>query len=233
MPMSNRQVLITGGTGGLGLAVTQKIFAQGVRVVLSYRADTDLDSFRTKLGTEICENIRFIKANLLNEAEVTQLVEQLPDLQILIHLVGGFAMGPTVGFSLQNWQQQVNINLTTTFLTCKYSLARMYENNYGRIVTIGSRAAVEPSGGLAAYAAAKAGVIALTRSIAAETMGTNITANVILPGVIDTAANRKTMGEKNVSKWVKPESIADLVCFLTSEQAQDIRGAVIPVYGDL
>jgi NAD(P)-dependent dehydrogenase (short-subunit alcohol dehydrogenase family) len=142
-------------------------------------------------------------------------------------------MGPTVDFTLQNFQQQLNINLITAFLTCKYSLRQMVKNNYGRIVTIGSRAAVEPSAALAAYAAAKAGVVALTRAIAAETRGTNITANVILPGVIDTPANREAMGEQNTQQWVKPESIAALIYLLTSAEARNIRGAVIPVYGDL
>jgi NAD(P)-dependent dehydrogenase (short-subunit alcohol dehydrogenase family) len=86
---------------------------------------------------------------------------------------------------------------------------------------------------MAAYCATKAGVVALTQAIAAETRDTNITANVILPSVIDTPANRQTMGKEKISSWVKPESIAKLIAYLVSEEAQNIRGAVIPIYGNL
>ncbi len=102
-----------------------------------------------------------------------------------------------------------------------------------RCDTRGSRSAVEPAGQLAAYSADKAGVVALTKAIADETKGTNITANVILPSVIDTPKNREAMGSENADKWVKPESLAQLICFLGSEAAQDMRGAAIPIYGDI
>jgi NAD(P)-dependent dehydrogenase (short-subunit alcohol dehydrogenase family) len=100
-------------------------------------------------------------------------------------------------------------------------------------VTVGSRGAVEPGGQLAAYCASKAGVVALTKAIADETKGTNITANVVLPSVIDTPANRAAMGAENAVQWVKAESLAGVICFLASEAAQDIRGAAVPVYGNI
>ena len=109
----------------------------------------------------------------------------------------------------------------------------MKENDYGRIVTVSSRAALEPAGQMAAYSASKAGVIALTRSIAEETRDSNITANTVLPSIIDTPANREAMGEKNAHNWVKPESLAEIICFLASEKAGDLRGAAVPVYGDV
>jgi NAD(P)-dependent dehydrogenase (short-subunit alcohol dehydrogenase family) len=125
------------------------------------------------------------------------------------------------------------LNLNTTFLVCKHALQKMLPQNYGRIVTIGSRGAVEPTGQLAAYCAAKAGVVALTRAIADETRGTGITANVVLPSVIDTPANRASMGDTEAAHWVKPLSLAKVICFLASEAAQDIRGAAVPVYGNV
>lgn len=128
---------------------------------------------------------------------------------------------------------QLTLNLTSTFLVCKYALKKMKENDYGRIVTVSSRAALEPAGQIAAYSASKAGVIALTRSIAEETRDSNITANTVLPSIIDTPANREAMGEKNAQNWVKPESLAEIICFLPSAKASDIRGAALPVYGDV
>ena len=120
----------------------------------------------------------------------------------------------------------------TTFIACKYSLRMMLQHGYGRIVTVGSRGAVQPAAQLAAYSASKAAVVALTQSIAQETKGTNITANAVLPSVIDTPTNRDAMGAENADQWVKPASVAEAICFLASEAAKDVRGAAIPVYGD-
>ncbi|MBD0336865.1 MAG: SDR family oxidoreductase, partial [Cyanobacteria bacterium Co-bin13] len=93
--------------------------------------------------------------------------------------------------------------------------------------------AVEPVGQLAAYCASKAGVVALTKAIADEMKGTDITANIVLPSVIDTPTNRQAMGEANASQWVSPASLAGVICFLASAAAKDIRGAAIPVYGNV
>jgi NAD(P)-dependent dehydrogenase (short-subunit alcohol dehydrogenase family) len=106
-------------------------------------------------------------------------------------------------------------------------------HNYGRIVTIGSRGAVQPGANLAAYCASKAAVVALTQAIAEETKQTNITANVVLPSVIDTPSNREAMGEAKAKDWVSPQSLAEVICFLAGEGAKDLRGAAIPVYGSL
>jgi NAD(P)-dependent dehydrogenase (short-subunit alcohol dehydrogenase family) len=107
----------------------------------------------------------------------------------------------------------------------------MIEARRGRIVAIGSRAAVEPSPKLAAYAVSKAALVALVKNTAAEVKDLGITANVVLPSTIDTAANRSAMRQSDFSKWVTPESIAKTLLWLTSDAASDISGAVIPIYG--
>jgi NAD(P)-dependent dehydrogenase (short-subunit alcohol dehydrogenase family) len=109
----------------------------------------------------------------------------------------------------------------------------MRRHGYGRIVTVGSRGALQPGAQLAAYCASKAGVVALTQAIAQETKDLDITANVVLPSVIDTPSNREAMGEEQASQWVKAESLAEVICFLVSEAARDVRGAVVPVYGSI
>jgi NAD(P)-dependent dehydrogenase (short-subunit alcohol dehydrogenase family) len=108
----------------------------------------------------------------------------------------------------------------------------MLQHGYGRIVTVGLRGAVQPVG-LAAYSASKAGIVALTQAITDETKATHITADIVLPSVIDTPANRQAMGEENADKWVKPKFLAQVICFLASEAAKDVRGAAIPVYGNI
>ncbi|MBD2691567.1 3-oxoacyl-ACP reductase FabG [Anabaena catenula] len=231
--MKGKKVLLTGGTGGLGLGVTPAVLAQGAEVTIPYRHSKDVERLKEIIPPEDFTRIHFIPANLEDEASVEYVISRIGRVDVLIHLVGGFSVGKTHEYSYYSWKKEFELNLNTTFLTCKYSLKSMLENGYGRIVTVSSRAGAEPAGKLAAYSAAKAGVIALTKAIADETKGTNITANTVLPSVIDTPSNREAMGAENAEKWVKPESIAQVICFLVSEAAKDIRGAAIPVYGNI
>jgi NAD(P)-dependent dehydrogenase (short-subunit alcohol dehydrogenase family) len=101
----------------------------------------------------------------------------------------------------------------------------------GRIVAVGSRAAVEASPNFASYAVSKAAVVALVKNLAAELKDSGITANAILPSTIDTPANRQAMPKADFSRWVAPESIAKLILWLCSAEAADVNGAVIPIYG--
>ncbi|HIK44016.1 MAG TPA: 3-oxoacyl-ACP reductase FabG [Leptolyngbyaceae cyanobacterium M65_K2018_010] len=230
--MDGKHILITGGTGGLGTSVTQVILAEGASLVVTYRQEAEAERLRSLIPANQRAQLTLVQADLTDEATVISLINQMPRLDSLIHLVGGFAMGPTADYAYHDWKRVLDLNLNTTFLVCKHSLKRMQAQNYGRIVTIGSRGAVEPVGQLSAYCAAKAAVVALTKAIADETRGSNITANTVLPSVIDTTANRQSMGDAQANQWVTPKSLAGVICFLASEAAQDIRGAAIPVYGN-
>lgn len=231
--MKGKQVLLTGGTGGLGMGVTAEVLGQGADVTIPYHNEKEVERLKGKLAAAEFDRIRFVSANLSNESVVEQLVNDMGRVDVLIHLVGGFSMGKTHEYSFEQWKKDFDLNLNTTFLVCKHSLRKMLEHGYGRIVTVGSRGAVQPGGQLAAYSASKAGVVALTQAIADETKGTNITANTVLPSVIDTPANREAMGSAQADKWVKPESLAQVICFLASEAAKDMRGAAVPVYGSI
>ena len=230
--MKGQQVLIAGGTGGLGLGVTPVILARGAEITIPYHNAREVDRLKSYLPPADLARIRFVLADLRDENSVTQLIDGMGRVDALVQLVGGFAMGKTHEYSFEAWKHDFDLNLNVTFLLCKHSLRRMLETGYGRIVTVGSRGAVQPSGQLAAYCASKAGVVALTQAIADETKGTNITANVVLPSIIDTPANRAAMGSENANQWVKPESLGEAIAFLASEAAKDIRGAAIPVYGN-
>lgn len=229
--MKGKQVLLTGGTGGLGRGVISVVIARGAEVTIPYRSAQEAEGLKSLISPADLTRIKFVETDLTQEASVEKLVNNMPRVDVLIHLVGGFSMGKVNEYNFDRWKKDFDLNLNTTFLVCKHSLRRMLENNYGRIVTIGSRGAVEPTGQLAAYCAAKAGVVALTKAIADETKEMNITANVVLPSVIDTPSNRQAMGTENADKWVKPESLAEVICFLASEAAKDTSGAAIPVYG--
>jgi NAD(P)-dependent dehydrogenase (short-subunit alcohol dehydrogenase family) len=231
--MEGQQVLLAGGSGGLGVGVTPTLLYRGAEVTIPYHNPQEVDRLKGFLPPVDLARIRFVYADLRQEASVEQLVNTMGRVDVLIQLVGGFSMGKTHEYSYEQWQRDLELNLNITFLLCKHSLARMLQHGYGRIVTIGSRGAVEPGAQLAAYCASKAGVVALTRSIAEETKGTDITANVVLPSIIDTPANRAAMGSDQADRWVKPESLAEVICFLASEAARDVRGAVVPVYGSI
>ncbi|ACK68499.1 short-chain dehydrogenase/reductase SDR [Gloeothece citriformis PCC 7424] len=230
--MKGKRVLLTGGTGGLGLGVTPAVLERGASTItIPFHSEKGLERLKSKLSALDFERIRFVKADLNQESVVEQLVNDLGRVDVLIHLVGGFSMGATDQFSFADWQKSLDLNLNTTFLVCKHCLRLMRKHEYGRIVTVGSRGAVQPSAKGAAYCAAKAGVVALTQAIAQETKDLDITANTILPSVIDTPDNREAMGDQQADRWVKPESIAQVICWLASESAKDIRGAAIPIYG--
>lgn len=228
--MHGRTVLVTGGTGGLGRAVTRLFAERGADVVVPVFAPAERPALQAALG-ELAARVRFVDADLRDEPGVEALVAGLPRLDALVHLVGGFAMGPVEDCDLATARQQLELNVTVAFLAIKHAVRRMKAAGYGRIVTVGSRSAVQPAAGQAIYSASKAGVVALTQAVAAELSGTDVTANCVLPSIIDTPANRAAMGEANADRWVKPESLAEVICFLASEAARDVRGAAVPVYG--
>jgi NAD(P)-dependent dehydrogenase (short-subunit alcohol dehydrogenase family) len=225
--MRGKRVLVTGGTGGLGVAVTLAAAAAGAEVTATYIVDAELAPAQAAVGG----GARFVKVDVGDEREVERLIDGMGRLDVLLQLVGGFAMSPLPDTALADFRAQVDLNLITTFLLCKHALPKMRAGDYGRIVTVGTRTAVQPGAQTAAYAASKAGVIALTQSIADETKGTGVTANAVLPSVIDTPANRRAMPNADFTRWVTPASLAAVIYFLGSEAARDLRGALVPVYG--
>ncbi|HWZ33750.1 MAG TPA: SDR family NAD(P)-dependent oxidoreductase [Bryobacteraceae bacterium] len=216
-------VIITGAGGGLGTAVAKAFVATGAKVIGVERHWRDPMAFVT------------IQADLTTadgcETMVAQALEHGP-IEALVHLVGGFGGGAAISeTSDATWDLMMNVNLRAAFLTLRAVLKPMTRAKRGSIVAIGSRAAVEPMPNFAAYAVAKAGLVALIKNVAAETKDSGITANAVLPSVIDTPANRKAMPQSDFSRWVAPESIAKLLVWLASEESSDVSGAVIPIYG--
>ncbi|HUS05637.1 MAG TPA: SDR family NAD(P)-dependent oxidoreductase [Bryobacteraceae bacterium] len=210
--MSDRVVLISGATGGLGTAVTERFRSAGDRVVALGRGAGDLTS---PAGAD---------------AVVADTMSNHGRIDALIHVLGGFAGGKPVSETEDaTWTKMINLNLNSAFYLCRAVLRQL--DRGGRIVAIGSRTGVQPASGLSAYGASKAALNALIQTIALEVQDQGITANVVLPSVIDTEANRQNATAEQIAKWVSPESIAGVVYFLCSEEASHINGALIPVYG--
>jgi NAD(P)-dependent dehydrogenase (short-subunit alcohol dehydrogenase family) len=216
-------VLITGANGGLGTAVSAEFLKTGAKVTgvaLEWKGSVAYRTISADVtSAEGCESM------------VQQALAEGP-LDALVHLVGGFAGGsPLAETSDQIWDGMMNLNVRAAFCAMRAGLKPMQAAGRGRILAVGARMAVEPAPNFAAYAVSKAALVALVKNVAAEGKRFGITANVVLPSVIDTPANRKAMPEADFSRWVAPESIAKLIVFLTSDAAADTSGAVIPIYG--
>ncbi|MBI4573623.1 MAG: SDR family oxidoreductase [candidate division NC10 bacterium] len=235
MSLAGKIALITGGTGALGRAVTAAVGEAGATAAVTYIVDAEAPECKAYLGLRAGAPI-FLKADVTVETEVQTLVrtvvERLGRIDILLNLVGGFVGDlPVAALPEATWDHMLDINLKSAFLCCKHVVPVMRRGGGGRIVTVSSRAAIKVFPGISAYAAAKAGLIAFTETLASEVLKDNITVNAILPSVIDTPANRNAMPGADSSAWVKPAEIARVLLFLCSEASREISGAAIPVYG--
>jgi len=227
--MEGRVVLITGADGGLGRHVTQAFLDAGATVIGASRriqqSDFSGPGF-TPLAAEISshEGARVL---------VDQVVARFGRLDILAHTVGGFAGGQSIADTDDaSFQRMFDLNLNCVFHILRATIPALRRTGNGRIIAIGSRAALEPGVGVGAYSASKAAMVSLIRTVALENKDAGLTANVILPGTMDTPANRTSMPSSDFSKWVRPSTVASLITWLAGDAGKDINGAVIPVYGN-
>jgi NAD(P)-dependent dehydrogenase (short-subunit alcohol dehydrogenase family) len=226
--MKGKIVLVTGANGGLGRDVTLALLNAGATVVGTSRkieaADFKSDAFTALPGE--------LSTPAGAQAVLDFVVSEFGRLDVLAHTVGGFAGGTSVGETNDaTFQRMMEMNLNCTFYLLRAAIPVMRKTHGGRIVAIGSRAAVEPGIGVGAYSASKAATVSLIRTVALENKDVGLTANVILPGTMDTPANRKAMPSADVSKWVHPAHVAGLITWLAGEAGKDVNGAVLPVYG--
>ena len=226
--MTGRIVLVTGANGGLGTYVTEAFLGTGATVIGTSRKIQQVDFNNPNFTALPAEISTRDGAKVL----VDQVVARFGRLDVLVHTVGGFAGGKSIAETDDaTFQQMFDLNLTSVFHILRASIPVLRQTGNGRLIAIGSRAALEPGAGVGAYSASKAAMVSLIRTAALENKDSGLTANVILPGTIDTPANRKAMPNADFSKWVRPNSIASLITWLASDAGRDISGAVVPVYG--
>ena len=226
--MQGKIVLVTGANGGLGNYVTQAFLDANATVIGTSRkiqqSDFNNPNF-TALPAEISTREG---AKVL----VDQVVARFGKLDVLAHTVGGFAGGQSVvDTDDATFQRMFDLNLNSVFHILRAAVPPLRQTGQGRIIAIGSRAALEPGPGVGAYSASKAAMVSLLKTVALENKDAGLTANVILPGTMDTPANRKAMPGSDFSKWVRPATVAGLITWLASDAGKDVNGAVIPVYG--
>ena len=226
--MKNKIVLITGAKGGLGSFITQAFLATGASVVGASRSISAEDFPQANFVPLPSD---FTKASSANDA-VHSVVSRFGGLDVLVHVMGGFAGGKTVAETDDaTWEQMRDLNLTSAFYTLRAAIPYLRKSHNGRIVAIGSQSAVEPHTGLGAYVTFKSALTMLVRTVALENKDAGLTANVVLPGTMDTPANRKSMPDADFSKWVQPKDVANLVLWLSDERSCHVTGVAVPIEG--
>jgi NAD(P)-dependent dehydrogenase (short-subunit alcohol dehydrogenase family) len=175
--------------------------------------------------------------DVTDETAVRQLLDRIlaqhGRLDALVNTVGGYAGGVNLWeLETKVFDRMLALNLRSGYVLSRAAIPAMLKQKHGAIVNVAAKAALDHGAGAAAYAASKAGALALMDSLAAELKGTGVRVNSILPSIIDTEANRKAMPNADFAKWPKPGEIAGVILFLCSDEANVIHGAAVPVYGD-
>jgi len=233
---NGKVVLVAGGTGGLGRAVSLAFLSEGATVVTTYRDPAEFEALGKSAGAEgarLTGNV----VDVTDEAAVNVVIEGIVArhgrLDAVVNAVGGYAGGSKLWETEpKTLERMLALNLRSGHALARAAARVMLKQGSGSIVNIAAKAALEHPAGAAAYAASKAAALALIDSLGAELKGSGVRANTVLPSIIDTEANRISMPGADFTKWPKPEDIARVILFLCSDDAKVIQGAAIPVYGD-
>ena len=232
--LTDRVVVITGAPGNLGRASVAAFVQAGARLALVHHsverlreAFSDLPEGRNLLVGGVDQT----RPQTVNDA-VAQVVDAFGRIDVLFNTVGGFAGGrDLVEEEWQSWEELWVVNVQTTFHACRAVAPVMIEGGRGRIINPASPHGWRAPRGVAAYGAAKAAVLRLTESLASELGGRGINVNAVVPGTLDTPANRAAMPDADPARWVSPRAVADVAVFLASDAARAVQAAAIPVTG--
>lgn len=232
---SGKVVLVAGGTGGLGNAVSLAFLEEGAKVVVTYRKASEFATLKSAAGA----NASLLEGHLIDVTDelataafVTDAFSRHGRLDAVVNAIGGYAGGIKLwDLDTKILDAMLSLNLRSGYALARAVLPAMLKQRYGSIVNVAAKAAVDHGAGAAAYAASKAAAVALMDSLAADAKGTGIRVNSILPSIIDTPANRLAMPGAAFAAWPKPQDIAQVILFLSSDAAKTIHGAAIPVYG--
>jgi len=228
-------VLVAGGTGGLGRAVSLAFLEEGAKLIVPYRKQEEFDALK-KAASAANARLAGHTVDVTDEAAVSQLIDgvlaQHGRLDALVNTAGGYAGGVKLWeMETKVLDQMLALNLRSGYALSRAVLPSMMKQARGTIVNVAAKAALDHMAGAAAYSASKAAALALLDALAAEVKGSGVRVNSILPSIIDTEANRRAMPNADFAKWPKPEDIARVILFLCSEDAKVVHGAAIPVYG--
>jgi NAD(P)-dependent dehydrogenase (short-subunit alcohol dehydrogenase family) len=230
MDFRDRHIVITGGAGALGTAVVEALIVGGATCHVPCMSEAEAQRFRLRDHKQV---VLTVTGSLADEKAISLLYDGVGPLWASIHIAGGFAAGPLREASIATLRQQIDMNFVSCMLCCRAAINAMTTAQGGRIVNVAARPALEwrTGAGMAAYAASKAAVAALTAALAEEVVKDGILVNAIAPSTMDTPANRAAMPKADYSLWPKVEEVAATILFLASPENRVTRGGVVPVYG--
>lgn len=235
MQLQDRTAIVTGGTVALGSAVTLDLLAAGARVAVTYVSQEEWSDLRAR-AADSGDKLRGAKVDLVQPSAVEGFVRELAAdwgrVDFLVAVAGGFAAGRSYEADDQAWEHMFNLNLRSVVNCLRAVVPLMIRQNYGRIVTISSGAILRGGGaGIAPYAISKGAVRQLSELLADEVKAYDIHVHCLMPGTMDTPANRRSMPHADFSKWVKTEDVARVIRFLLSDDARAVRSVAVPVLG--
>jgi NAD(P)-dependent dehydrogenase (short-subunit alcohol dehydrogenase family) len=219
--------VILGATGGLGTAVVDAFATRGDRIIAVARSIAGVSELAAKYPGRVTGDT----ANLTSRQDVDDLWERIDRIGVprwVVNTTGGYRGGKVAETTPDDFTTMMDLNLGTAWWSCRAAARRMQG---GGIINVSSRSALVAEPGAAAYAIAKAGVIKLTEVLAAELKSAGVRVNVVVPALIDTPENRKSLPEKAMQKAVAPAEIAEVILYLCSDAAVAVTGVAIPVYG--
>ena len=239
--LENKNIIVTGATGGIGNSIIKKLHESGANILASGTRMEKLEDLKKNF-----ENIKILKFDISQSDKIEDFIENATNelgrsLDGIVNNAGITQDNLAIRMTLDEWQKVINVNLTSTFLMCKFGIKKMLKNKSGKIVNITSVVGHTGNVGQANYTASKAGIVAMSKSLAIEYAKKNINVNCISPGFIKTAMTDKIdekFKEAIVSKIPSarlgdPEDIANAVLFLSSDQSDYINGETIHVNGGM
>jgi NAD(P)-dependent dehydrogenase (short-subunit alcohol dehydrogenase family) len=234
---SGKVVIVAGGTGGLGNAVSHAFLDEGAKVVVTYRKEDEFAALKQAAGVKVA-SLEGAKVDVTDEGATSEFVGGILSrhgrVDVLVNTVGGYAGGVKLWeLETKVFDAMLSLNLRSGYALARAVLPSMLKEKHGAIVNVAAKAAFDHGAGASAYAASKAAAVAMMDSLAGDLKGTGVRVNSILPSIIDTEANRKAMPDADFAVWPKPEEIARVILFLCSDEASVVHGAAVPVYGNI
>jgi 3-oxoacyl-[acyl-carrier protein] reductase len=242
--LESRTALVTGASQGIGEAIARRLAAQGARVVLAARNEEKLAGVAAAIAAA-GGAARALPLDLARPGEIAERLRSLggdwAEIEILVNNAGVTADGLLARMSLEQWQKVIDTNLTGAFAVTRELVRGMLRRRWGRIVTISSVVGLMGNAGQANYAAAKAGLIGFSKSLARELASRNVTVNVVAPGFVETAmtgalpeeSRQKMLADIPAGRFGGAEEIAAAVAYLVSDEAAYVTGQVLNVSGGL
>ena len=233
-----RTALVAGGTGALGSALVALLLERGERGCGPWRHAAQAERLRSAHPDALADGrLRLSQCDVADPDQVAALLDVLRadwgPLWLACSVAGGWAGGTNLVDldDIALFDRMMRMNLRTAAVVAREGLRHMGDAG-GRVVLVGSRTALRPRAGEAAYTASKAALLSLVETLALELRGTGRTVNAVLPGVIDTPANRQAMPSAAHERWVPPRAIAKVIAWLAGAESWPVSGAAIPVAGD-